>query len=88
MEAVFPRFRGEWRSVDPWIREVEEGQVGNATTVAPTPGAVESGEYMSRDGIVTGGFVSREEINSILTHAKTYRVCSPLSLFYIFRLLR
>jgi hypothetical protein len=83
MEAVFPRFRGEWRSVDPWIREVEEGQVGNTTTVAPTPGAVESGEYMSRDGIVTGGFVSREEINSILTHAKTYRVCPPLPLIHI-----
>ena len=64
MEAVFPRFRGEWRGVDPWIREVEEGQSGTA----------EAGEYMSRDGIVTGGFVSREEINSILTHAKTYRV--------------
>ena len=82
MEAVFPRFRGEWRSVDPWIREVEEGQVGNATTIAATPGAVESGEYMSRDGIVTGGFVSREEINSILTHAKTYRVWPPPSYTY------
>jgi hypothetical protein len=67
MEAVFPRFRGEWRGVDPWIREVEEGQTGNTTTV-------ETSEYLSRDGIVTGGFVSREEINSILTHAKTYRV--------------
>ena len=64
MEAVFPRFRGEWRGVDPWIREVEEGQSSTA----------EAGEYVSRDGIVTGGFVSREEINSILTHAKTYRV--------------
>jgi hypothetical protein len=80
MEAVFPRFRGEWRSVDPWIKEVEEGQVGNVTTVAATPGAVESGEYMSRDGIVTGGFVSREEITSILTHAKTYRVWTLFSL--------
>src|SRR5271169_2145593 len=62
MEAVFPRFRGEWRGVDPWIREVEEGQVGTATTATATAtavGAVESGEYMSRDGIVTGGFVSR-----------------------------
>ena len=67
MEAVFPRFRGGWRGVDPWIREVEEGQ-----SVVPPP--VEAGEYMSRDGIITGGFVSREEINSILTHAKTYRV--------------
>jgi hypothetical protein len=67
MEAVFPRFRGEWRGVDPWIREVEEGQSGSSTTVETT-------EYLSRDGIVTGGFVSREEINSILTHAKTYRV--------------
>ena|ERR1700738_2155115 len=66
MEAVFPRFRGEWRGVDPWIREVEEGQ---SSTVS-----VDAGEYISRDGIVTGGFVSREEINSILTHAKTYRV--------------
>src|SRR5271170_1747480 len=61
MEAVFPRFRGEWRGVDPWIREVEEGQVGS---VMVTAAAVETGEYMSRDGIVTGGFVSREEINS------------------------
>lgn len=83
MEAVFPRFRGEWRGVDPWIREVEEGlEVGNAMATAT---AVETGEYLSRDGIVTGGFVSREEINSILTHAKTYRVCPPfppfLSLF-------
>jgi hypothetical protein len=69
MEAVFPRFRGEWRQVDPWIREVEEGQS------ASPPTSTETGEYMSRDGIVTGGFVSREEINSILTHAKTYRVC-------------
>jgi hypothetical protein len=68
MQAVFPRFRGEWRGVDPWIREVEEGRAG----IPP-----ETGEYMSRDGIVTGGFVSREEINSILTHAKTYR--SPYS---------
>lgn len=66
MEAVFPRFRGEWRGVDPWIREVEEGQSASAN--------VDAGEYISRDGIVTGGFVSREEINSILTHAKTYRV--------------
>jgi hypothetical protein len=75
MEAVFPRFRGEWRGVDPWIREVEEGQ---ASITPPT--AVETNEYMSRDGIVTGGFVSREEINSILTHAKTYRVSlSPYS---------
>lgn len=72
MEAVFPRFRGEWRGVDPWIREVEEGQSGTPST------GPEAGEYMSRDGIVTGGFVSREEINSILTHAKTYRVCPPL----------
>jgi hypothetical protein len=71
MEAVFPRFKGEWRGVDPWIREVEEGQVSNA------PNAIETGEYMSRDGVVTGGFVSREEINSILTHAKTYRVFLP-----------
>lgn len=70
MEAVFPRFRGEWRGVDPWIREVEEGQSGTA----------EAGEYMSRDGIVTGGFVSREEINSILTHAKTYRVRPKMKL--------
>jgi|SRR5579862_8985038 hypothetical protein len=68
MQAVFPRFRGEWRGVDPWIREVEEGQSG-------PPPSLDSGEYMSRDGIITGGFVSREEINSILTHAKTYRVC-------------
>lgn len=74
MEAVFPRFRGEWRGVDPWIREVEEGQ--SATT---PPAGAEAGEYMSRDGIVTGGFVSREEINSILTHAKTYRV-SPVTI--------
>ena len=66
MEAVFPRFKGEWHGVDPWIREVEDGLTGQ--------GATEAGEYMSRDGIVTGGFVSREEINSILTHAKTYRV--------------
>jgi len=66
MEAVFPRFRGEWRGVDPWIREVEEGQTA--------PKNVETGEYVARDGVVTGGFVSREEINSILTHAKTYRV--------------
>src|SRR5208282_3763119 len=72
MEAVFPRFRGEWRGVDPWIREVEEGQVGNTTTVAAAAGGEERGEYMARDGIVTGWFVSREEINSILTHAKTY----------------
>jgi hypothetical protein len=105
MEAVFPRFRGEWRGVDPWIREVEEAQsaanaqaiaaVGSVDGIITIGGAggggagggnlgvgqitagVESGEYMSRDGIVTGGFVSREEINSILTHAKTYRVCSP-----------
>ena len=75
MEAVFPRFRGEWRGVDPWIREVEEGVVGSSAMVTAT--AMETGEYMSRDGIVTGGFVSREEINSILTHAKTYRVCPP-----------
>ena len=68
MEAVFPRFRGEWRGVDPWIREVEDGQANS------TPLSGEKTEYMSRDGIVTGGFVSREEINSILTHAKTYRV--------------
>lgn len=53
MEAVFPRFRGEWRGVDPWIREVEEAESD-----------------------VSGEFVSREEINSILTHAKTYRVSS------------
>ena len=71
MEAVFPRFRGEWRGVDPWIREVEAGQ-----TAAIPPTGADAGEYMSRDGIVTGGFVSREEINSILTHAKTYRVLS------------
>ena len=77
MEAVFPRFRGEWRGVDPWIREVEEGQGTSSVTATVTATAVESGEYMSRDGIVTGGFVSREEINSILTHAKTYRVCPP-----------
>jgi hypothetical protein len=70
MEAVFPRFRGEWRGVDPWIREVEEGQTA--------PKNVETGEYVARDGVVTGGFVSREEINSILTHAKTYRVWSVL----------
>ena len=44
MQAVFPRFRGEWRGVDPEVT----------------------------DSI--GCFVSREEINSILTHAKTYRV--------------
>ena len=50
MEAVFPRFRGEWRGVDPWIQEVEDG------------------------GPTVTSFVSREEINSILTHAKTYRV--------------
>jgi len=71
MEAVFPRFRGEWRGVDPWIREVEE-----VVSIAQSP--VETGEYISRDGIVTGGFVSREEINSILTHAKTYRVITLL----------
>ena len=71
MQAVFPRFRGEWRGVDPWIREVEEGQ----SAIPPT--GPDAGEYMSRDGIVTGGFVSREEINSILTHAKTYRVLNP-----------
>src|SRR5271170_3091585 len=79
MEAVFPRFRGEWRGVDPWIREVEEGQGTSSVTATVTATAVESGEYMSRDGIVTGGFVSREEINSILTHAKTYRVCPPFA---------
>jgi hypothetical protein len=73
MEAVFPRFRGEWRGVDPWIREVEEGQ-------GATQQAVDTSEYMSRDGIVTGGFVSREEITSILTHAKTYRVWTLFSL--------
>lgn len=61
--------------VDPWIREVEEGVVGSSAMATAT--AMETGEYMSRDGIVTGGFVSREEINSILTHAKTYRVCPP-----------
>ena len=76
MEAVFPRFRGEWRGVDPWIREVEEG-MGGVTAAA------ETGEYMSRDGIVTGGFVSREEINSILTHAKTYRVRSRFRNLFI-----
>ena len=79
MEAVFPRFRGEWRGVDPWIREVEEG-LQQSTTPNPTI-PVESGEYMSRDGILTGGFVSREEINSILTHAKTYRACPFAYLF-------
>jgi len=73
MEAVFPRFRGEWRGVDPWIREVEEGQTA--------PKNVETGEYVARDGIVTGGFVSREEINSILTHAKTYRVQNSVRAF-------
>ena len=73
MEAVFPRFRGEWRGVDPWIREVEEGQ-------GATQQSVDTSEYMSRDGIVTGGFVSREEITSILTHAKTYRVWTLFSL--------
>lgn len=75
MEAVFPRFRGEWRGVDPWIREVEEGQCSTNVAIAGSP-VVETNEYVSRDGIVTGGFVSREEINSILTHAKTYRVGS------------
>jgi len=74
MEAVFPRFRGEWRGVDPWIREVEEGQSASSSQQC-----VNTSEYMSRDGIVTGGFVSREEITSILTHAKTYRVWTPFS---------
>ena len=80
MEAVFPRFRGEWRGVDPWIREVEEGQTSTAAVAAAVGGVtpvIETNEYVSRDGIVTGGFVSREEINSILTHAKTYRVGFP-----------
>lgn len=65
MEAVFPRFRGEWRGVDPWIREVEEVVGGSIVDGLST-------------GVLIGGFVSREEINSILTHAKTYRVHSPL----------
>ena len=78
MEAVFPRFRGEWRGVDPWIKEVEDAQFQPPANIQ-----VESGEYMSRDGIVTGGFVSREEINSILTHAKTYRVRPCRSLLIV-----
>jgi len=80
MEAVFPRFRGEWRGVDPWIREVEEGQISKSAAAVVGGGVapvIETNEYVSRDGIVTGGFVSREEINSILTHAKTYRVGFP-----------
>ncbi len=80
MEAVFPRFRGEWRGVDPWIREVEEGQTSTSAAAVVGGGVapvIETNEYVSRDGIVTGGFVSREEINSILTHAKTYRVGFP-----------
>src|ERR1700726_3062595 len=52
MEAVFPRFRGEWRGVDPWIREVEEGP-------GESQPCVDTSDYMSRDGIITGGFVSR-----------------------------
>jgi len=68
MEAVFPRFRGEWRGVDPWIREVEEADT-NVGVEGFTTGAI------------VGGFVSREEINSILTHAKTYRVCHTYNFF-------
>ena len=66
MEAVFPRFRGEWRGVDPWIAEVEECQS------AIPPAGLEASE------LATGyGLVSMEETNYLLIDIETDRVLNP-----------
>jgi len=57
MKIIFPKWRGDWRGVDPYV--TPETMAERHFTIPDAP------------------FVTREELNSILVHAKIYR--SPYS---------